>query len=112
MLEVSTSTGTTPSTAPTAPIYNNNTVFSVKSPYMKSDRVQWIQNAYNKYAKNRKLFGKTPDWAIISEDGVYGNNTANAMNRLMGKKSVNWSEVKTRTDYLQGQLTNSNFNYQ
>ena len=98
--------GTTPNT-PAPPKVNaitNATVFSLKNPRMKADRVQWMQNGYNKYARARKAKGKTPDWAVISEDSVFGPGTEAAMNRLMGKKSANWNEVKARSTYLTTEL--------
>jgi hypothetical protein len=90
----------------TKPAITNDTVFSVKSPLMKNDRVQWIQNRFNKYAKARKLKGKTPDWTLLVEDGVYGNKTADAVNKVMGKKSTSWTEFKIRMDYLDQALNN------
>ncbi len=106
-----TTPGPSAPTKPNAPVYTNETVFSTKNGSTKIDRVQWMQNAYNKYARNRKLFGKSPDWPTISEDGKYGSKTEAAMYRLMSKKAVSWSAVKTRTDYLQGQLNPTGFDY-
>lgn len=90
----------------TKPAITNDTVFSVKSPLMKNERVQWIQNRFNKYAKARKLKGKTPDWTLLVEDSVYGNKTAEAVNKVLGKKSTSWTEFKIRMDYLDQALNN------
>lgn len=93
----------------TKPAITNDTVFSVKSPLMKNDRVQWIQYRYNKYAKARKLKGKTPDWTLLVEDGVYGNKTAEAVNRVMAKKSTSWNEFSSKIDALELALKNAPF---
>jgi hypothetical protein len=101
---------TNSTTSPTSPSgggtgagtqYNGGTVFSVKSPFMRGDQVQWIQYRYNKLARLRKEKGKTPDWATITEDGIYGNQTATAVNRVMGKNSTSWNEFKAKVEDLE-----------
>lgn len=104
-------TSSTAGTTTTAKVpVTNSTILKLTSPRMKNERVQWVQNAYNKYAKLRKTYGKTPDWATITEDGDFGTNTQAAVYRLMGEKSTTWEKVKTRTDYLTKQLTNGGLN--
>lgn len=97
--------GTTPAPKkPSKPVYTDSTVFSKKTPMMTDKRVQWMQYKYNQYAKERKKYGKTPNWPTITEDGKFGSNTAAAMTRLMGKSSASWNGVKTRVDYLMSEL--------
>lgn len=98
--------GTTPAPKkPTKPVYTDSTVFSKKTPMMSDKRVQWMQYKYNQYAKERKKYGKTPNWPTITEDGKFGSNTAAAMTRLMGKSSASWTGVKARVDFLMKQLS-------
>lgn len=98
----------------TASIINNATVFKVTNPLSKADRIQWIQYYYNKYAKLRNQKKKVvniahplknqPDLEIISEDGVYGNKTATAVNQIMGKRETNWNDFKAKVDVLTANL--------
>lgn len=87
-----------------APALTNTTLLEWKSPLMKGDRVQWVQNAYNKVALKRKSKNKTPDWPIIEEDGKFGENTHKAVNRVMGKYKTTWTEFKQKTDQILAQL--------
>jgi hypothetical protein len=100
----STDGNTSGGSTPSGTSITNDTVFSLKNPYMKNERVQWIQYKYNQYAKARKNAGLTPDWPTIKDDSVYGPKTRDAVNRVMGKTSASWNEVKTRVDYLLTQL--------
>jgi hypothetical protein len=109
----SPSTGTNPTTGGNTgsqTSFTDSTVFSLKNPRMKNERVQWMQYRYNKYARARKEKGRTPDWPTITEDGIFGPNTESAINRIMGKKSASWSEVRQRADYLHSQLGSSSSN--
>jgi hypothetical protein len=86
--------------------YDDNTVFEWKSPIMKDKRVQWIQYRYNKYAKDRKTAGKTPDWPLLADDGAFGKNTHEAVARIMGvgNNKVSWNDFKAKVDYWESLL--------
>lgn len=100
----STSSASSGSSSPVTPTMTNTTLLEWKSPLMKGDRVQWVQNAYNKVALKRKSKNKLPDWPIIQEDGVFGENTHKAVNRVMGKYKTTWTEFKQKTDQILAQL--------
>lgn len=78
----------TASNIATSKSYNDDTIFKVTSPMMKDDRVKLIQKAYN-YVADKE------GWPLITEDGVFGNKTAQAVKKLTGKTNASWSEVKT-----------------
>lgn len=78
----------------------NATILEWKSPLMKSDRVQWVQNYYNRYVRARKAAGKTPDWPIIDEDSQFGEDTHKAVFRIMGKHKTSWTEFKAKVEQL------------
>lgn len=78
----------------------NATILEWKSPLMKSDRVQWVQNYYNRYVRARKAAGKTPDWPIIEEDSIFGEDTHKAVYRIMGKHKTSWTEFKAKVEQL------------
>jgi hypothetical protein len=92
------------SSSSTGTSITGNTVFSVKSPLMRGDQVQWIQYRYNKLARLRKDKNKTPEWSTIAEDGIYGNQTATAVNRVMGKNSTSWNEFQAKVEDLEYSL--------
>ena len=87
--------------APTDPNkITNATILEWKSPIMKADRVQWVQNYYNRYVRARKAAGKTPDWPIINEDSKFGEDTHKAVFRIMGKHKTSWTEFKAKVEQL------------
>ena len=87
------------STAPiTSTNYTNSTVFSVKSPLMEDKRVSWIQYEYNRLVGVAKSHGVPGNWFTITQDGVYGNQTKQAVNSLLGKTSASYNEVKNKVD--------------
>lgn len=71
---------------PTAPNYNDLTVFSLKSPYMVDWRVGNIQISYNFIADQK-------GWPKIKEDNIFGSETAAALNKWLGKTAVSWAEI-------------------
>jgi len=95
----STSGGSTSTGNPTGPApLSNNTILKWKSPLMKGDRVQWLQNYYNKYVKLRQSLNKTPSWPTLDDDGVFGENTHKAVFRVMGKHETSWQAFKDKVD--------------
>lgn len=96
--------GSVTPTKPVAPKKDGNTVHYAKKPYVYDKHVEWIQSLYNSYTKQRKAAGKTPNYPLISVDGKYGTETANAVYRYMGKYHTSWNEFKARIDYFRTQL--------
>lgn len=82
---------------------DGDTVFAAKTPYAKSKYIEWIQSTYNAYTKERKAAGKG-DYPLITVDGVYGPQTANAVYRYMGQYHTSWNAFKTRIDYFRTKL--------
>lgn len=91
------SSGGSPST-PSKSVIGNDTVLKVTNPLMKADRIQWVQYLNNKYAKAKKAKDPKSDIVILTEDGVYGEKTKAAVNRLMGKTSTTWTEFSARVN--------------
>ncbi len=87
---IGTTPGTTIVPSNIAPEVSNDTILKKGS---KNDRVQWVQNYYNKYVVPKN--GGTK----LVEDGVFGSKTEAAVFHVMGKKTVSWTEFKKRVDY-------------
>lgn len=99
-------TSTEPANAPVtnASTAANNKINEYKSPLMKSDRIQWMQNGYNRYARNKQKYGpgqgktgSVTEWVIIPEDGIFGEATHKAVKRVMSNTyKASWEQFKTR----------------
>lgn len=98
-----TSTSATkPTTSTPKNVIDNNTILKRG---MTASRVQWLQNAYNSYRAAALNAGKPNNYPDpLTEDGKFGEKTEKAVFRIMGKKSVSWTEFKNRVDYLTNQL--------
>jgi hypothetical protein len=109
-----TSTGSgysPPNPTPQTPI-DNNTIWALKSPYQQNQRIQWMQYEYNRLVTARiQAQQNTPVWPKISEDGVFGTQTKNAINRLLGKSSASYAQVKNKVDSTILLMTLSDFDY-
>lgn len=93
------------STTPAAKKIDGNTVWVAKKPYPKSDYIQWIQSLYNSYTLQRNKLARYPTkHPTIKVDGIYGSETATAVNRYMGKYHTSWNEFKGRIDWYKSQL--------
>jgi hypothetical protein len=105
---VDTNTGST--TEPTsqvktpAVISANDKVYEWKNPIMSGDRVRWIQDGYNRYAKNKRLYGpgqgrtgSVAEWVNIPVDGQFGKQTHEAVRRVMTNTAkASWTQFKAR----------------
>lgn len=68
----------------------NSTVLKKGS---KCDRVQWSQYKINQV---KDVLGI----AKLTEDGIFGSKTETAFQKLLGKKTGSWNEVKTKVDTM------------
>jgi hypothetical protein len=102
VVDTNTGTPTEPATAIKTPA--NDIVYEWKAIPMSGDRVRWIQDGYNRYAKNKRTYGQsestnTPalEWVAIPVDGQFGKKTHDAVRKVMtntGKAS--WTQFKAR----------------
>lgn len=105
---VDTDTGTT--TEPKTPVKTpaaiaaNDIVYEWKNPVMSGDRVRWIQDGYNRYAKQKRLYGpgqgrtgSVAEWQAIPVDGQFGKKTHEAVRRVMTDTAkASWTQFKAR----------------
>lgn len=59
----------------------------------RCDRVQWSQYKIN------QVYGRL-GISPLTEDGIFGSKTEAAFQKLLGKKSGTWTEVKSKADAL------------
>lgn len=90
--------GTTATASGTANIVSSGTTAgctntTVLKKGSRCDRVQWSQYKIN------QVYGRL-GISPLTEDGIFGSKTEAAFQKLLGKKTGTWTEVKSKADAL------------
>lgn len=90
---------TTGNSTATSQACTNSTV--LKRGMSKCDRIQWSQYYINKVASKLGI-------SKLTEDSIFGAKTENAFQKLLGKSTGTWTEVKAKVDSMSGTSTTAN----
>lgn len=82
---------TTGNSAATSQVCTNSTV--LKRGMSKCDRIQWSQYYINKVASKLGI-------SKLTEDSIFGAKTEQAFQKLLGKSTGTWTEVKAKVDSM------------
>jgi hypothetical protein len=83
------------SSVPKKETITNETVLEWKDPLIKADQVLWIQDAYNRVARKMNSRPSATKWEIITEDGIFGKQTHNAIAKVTGGvRKISWTDFK------------------